>query len=155
MRSRRRSPSFIHHAPQLAVPLSDCQYCPPLYTRIRPASEGAPVWLWVHGYTLDGSVWQKLWDHLPQVTHVAVDLPGHGRSAPLGVNVSTSSFASAVLHTAAECGATVLAGLSFGGTVALQAAIQEIGTGYLALILGLCLAGINSETRQYCFALPF
>jgi hypothetical protein len=34
-------------------------------------------------------------------------------------------------------------------------AVQEIGTGYLALILGLCIAGINSETRQYCFALPF
>jgi hypothetical protein len=39
--------------------------------------------LWIHGYTLDSSIWKHLWQHLPRWQHIAIDLPGHGLSAPI------------------------------------------------------------------------
>lgn len=94
-----------------------------IHLRSRPAADVAPNWLWVHPYTLDGSVWEPIWEQMPEAAHTALDLPGHGLSEPMQPNTSLDTFARAVLEVAEKTGASVLIGQSFGGTVALQAAI--------------------------------
>lgn len=91
--------------------------------------------LWVHGYTLDSTIWEPLWDCLPEISHVALDLPGHGQSPPFSKEVTLDSLGHAVLEAAETTAATDLVGLSFGGTVALQAAIlapTRFGSVFLA-----------------------
>jgi pimeloyl-ACP methyl ester carboxylesterase len=84
-----------------------------------------PTLLWVHGYTLDSSLWPPIWEHLPEFAHVALDLPGHGSSRPYRRGDSLSTSAEAVLEVAAAFGADRLVAMSFGGTVALLAMAAE------------------------------
>ena len=49
-----------------------------IYCRQAPGS--ADKVLWVHGYTMDSSLWQPLWDELPGWHHFGIDLPFHGTS---------------------------------------------------------------------------
>lgn len=92
----------------------------PVHTR---AGDG-PTLLWVHGYTLDGSIWGPIWDRLPEFAHVAPDLPGHGAARPLRAGDTLADIARAALDCADFHGAEQLVGLSFGGMVALEAAIR-------------------------------
>lgn len=94
----------------------------PLPCRTGPASTGAPM-LWVHGYTLDGTIWGPSWQALPGWQHIALDLPGHGRARPLRPGEALDGLAAEVIATARAVGARHLVGMSFGGMVALQAAI--------------------------------
>jgi len=94
-----------------------------VFARIRPGP-GAVV-LWVHGYTLNGSIWEPLWDRLPGYGHVGMDLPGHGHSRPILPGEDLGSVARAVLEMADAVDARHLVGLSFGGMVALQTAIDN------------------------------
>jgi 2-succinyl-6-hydroxy-2,4-cyclohexadiene-1-carboxylate synthase len=82
-----------------------------------------PGVLWVHGYTLDSTVWAPLWGLLPGWRHVGVDLPGHGRSRPLAPDERLSTLGSQIAAVARESGVRHLVGLSFGSMIALQAAI--------------------------------
>lgn len=95
-----------------------------LHRRPALASRPAATVLWVHGYTLDGSIWSSLWDLLPEFNHVAPDLPGHGRSPAFEGGETLAGMADQILFLAKEEGARNLVGLSFGGMVALEMAIR-------------------------------
>lgn len=105
---------------------------------------GPPV-AWVHGYTMDSSVWEPLWRLLPDWTHVGIDLPGHGQSRPLASHERLDHLGRQVADVCAAHGARHLVGLSFGGTVALQAAI-EAREQLRSLVLGApAVAGAPSD----------
>ncbi|MCX5203664.1 alpha/beta hydrolase [Streptomyces sp. NBC_00237] len=91
--------------------------------RLRSHGSG-PTVLWVHGYTMDSTLWRPLWELLPGFRHVGVDLPGHGGSAPLEPGVTLPGLAARITGVARAEGATRLVGLSFGSTVALQMALD-------------------------------
>ncbi|MEU8891890.1 alpha/beta hydrolase [Streptomyces sp. NPDC048442] len=90
---------------------------------IRSHGSG-PTVLWVHGYTMDSTLWRPLWELLPGLHHVGVDLPGHGGSEPLEPGTTLPALAARVLDVARAEGAARLAGLSFGSTVVLQMALD-------------------------------
>ena len=81
--------------------------------------------LWIHGYTLNSTVWRDLWQKLPGYTHVGVDLPGHGVSRPLNHYDSLARLASSLARVAREHDIRNLVGMSFGGMVALQLAMEH------------------------------
>ena len=88
---------------------------------VESAGQG-PAVLWIHGYTMDSTVWHPLWDLLPGFRHVGADLPGHGRSGPLAPDTTLAGLAAQVAHVAeAEVARRVVA-LSFGSCVALELA---------------------------------
>ncbi|WP_037605765.1 alpha/beta fold hydrolase [Streptacidiphilus rugosus] len=84
-----------------------------------------PAVLWVHGYTMDSSLWRPLWELLPGWRHIGVDLPGHGRSEPFPPGLTLPQVADRLALVATETGARRVVGLSFGSTSALQLAIQR------------------------------
>lgn len=87
---------------------------------IRRRAGDGPLILWVHGYTLDGSIWEPIWDCLPDFGHVAIDLPGHGAAArPPGHGMLAAGTA-AIIAVARDTGARRLAAMSFGGAIALE-----------------------------------
>ena len=104
-----------------------------LAARIVPGP-GTKV-LWIHGYTLDSSSWQTLWELLPDWYHIGIDLPGHGSSLPLGVGDDLQSLARRVGQLALEHEVQHLVALSFGTLIALQIAI-EFPSAFSSLILG-------------------
>jgi pimeloyl-ACP methyl ester carboxylesterase len=83
-----------------------------------------PAVAWVHGYTMNTRVWRSLWHLLPDWTHVGIDLPGHGHSRPLSPDERLDHLGRQVADVCEVYGVRHLIGLSFGGTVALQAAIE-------------------------------
>jgi len=114
-----------------------------LAVRESPA-DGERV-LWIHGYTMDSSIWDELWTHLPGFHHLAVDLPCHGASPPgpagetlpqLGERLAAWAIARQVRH---------LVALSFGTMIALQMALSE-PEAFAALVLAApALAGGPTE----------
>jgi 2-succinyl-6-hydroxy-2,4-cyclohexadiene-1-carboxylate synthase len=97
-------------------------------------TEGEGV-LWIHGYTLDSTIWRRLWAELPGWRHAGVDLAGHGQSRSLRSDDTLTSLAGMVVRIARHHHLRHLVGLSFGGMVALQAAIEAPGT-FASLTLG-------------------
>jgi len=97
-----------------------------LHIRIRDGDGDGdePTVMWVHGYTLDSSIWVPLWDRIPWYRHVAFDLPGHGASSQLRQGTRLSDIGRSVLMVADATNASHLVGLSFGGTIALEASLQ-------------------------------
>ena len=93
-----------------------------LHTRVHGSG---PAVLWLHGYTMDSTLWADLWDRLPGFRHVGVDLPGHGESGPLPAGITLPRLAAMVAPLAREYGARRLVGLSFGSMIALQLAADE------------------------------
>lgn len=87
---------------------------------------GRPL-LWIHGYTLRSSLWSELWGLLPGRTHVGLDLPYHGDSRPLDPGEDLPALGRAVVRLAGELGRPHLVAMSFGGLVAIEAAIQDPG----------------------------
>ncbi|WP_374147201.1 alpha/beta fold hydrolase [Sphingomonas sp. 28-63-12] len=90
----------------------------------RPAAGAGPRLLWVHGYTLDSRLWAPLWRALPGWDHIGIDLPGHGGSRAITPADTIAHFAAAVIEVADRLEVDDLIGLSFGGTVCLEAAGQ-------------------------------
>jgi pimeloyl-ACP methyl ester carboxylesterase len=88
------------------------------------AGRGRACVLWLHGYTMDSTVWRELWAQLPDWDHLGVDLPGHGRSRDLGPQDNLPSVARAIGDVALAHGARHLIAVSFGTIVALQVAIE-------------------------------
>ena len=88
----------------------------------RRVGEGPPLVL-VHGAAEDGRVWQpQLADLSDEFTVVAWDEPGAGRSseAPTGFSLSHYARCLAALIDALGLGPAHVAGVSWGGTVALE-----------------------------------
>src|SRR6476660_9216433 len=90
--------------------------------RIMPSP--ADKVLWIHGYTLNSSIWGALWELLPGWSHIGIDLPGHGGSEQIRPGENLSTLASRIGASARRWAARHLVGLSFGGTLALQIAIE-------------------------------
>jgi pimeloyl-ACP methyl ester carboxylesterase len=111
---------------------------------IRTAGAGPPV-LWLHGYTMDSSLWRPLWDLLPGWRHVGVDLPGHGRSAPLRAGRTLPELAGEIAAVARAVGAERVVALSFGTSVALQLAIDEPGLVRRLIVGAPTIAGAPPE----------
>jgi len=101
--------------------------------RVAPAN-GDRV-LWIHGYTLDSSVWRELWSLMPHWYHIGVDLPGHGVSGPMISGEDLAGLARRIGQLAFAHQVDHLVGLSFGGTVALQVALLWPGL-FRSLVLG-------------------
>ncbi|MBA8827503.1 pimeloyl-ACP methyl ester carboxylesterase [Saccharopolyspora lacisalsi] len=82
--------------------------------------------LWLHGYTMDSSLWQPLWELLPDWRHVGVDLPGHGAtSRPLSAEGGFAGLASELADVLRSRNISRVVALSFGTTAALQLAIDH------------------------------
>lgn len=84
-----------------------------------------PAVVWVHGYTMDSSIWSPLWSRLPGFHHIGVDLPGHGGSSPMDKNSTLSAVAAELAEVARTWGAASMVALSFGSLIALQVAIEH------------------------------
>lgn len=83
---------------------------------------GEPI-LWLHGYTMDSTIWEDLWQLVP-FEHIGVDLPGHGSSPPLLVGETLSSVGHRLREASQAEGVRHIVGISFGGMVALAAALD-------------------------------
>ncbi|HXT68724.1 MAG TPA: alpha/beta hydrolase [Vicinamibacterales bacterium] len=91
--------------------------------------------LWLHGYTLDSSIWEELWSELPEFRHIGLDLPGHGQSRSMTPDEDLRSLSRTISSFAGELTVKYLAGISFGGMIALQVA-ADAPAQFSALILG-------------------
>ena len=91
--------------------------------------------LWLHGYTLDSHIWHELWSLLPEWHHIGIDLPGHGASAPLASTQTLPALGQTLGKLALEHEVRHIVGLSFGGMIALQIAI-EFPDDFASLTLG-------------------
>jgi pimeloyl-ACP methyl ester carboxylesterase len=83
--------------------------------------------LWIHGYTLDSTIWGPVWAHLPGWRHIGVDLPGHGGSDELEPTETLPGLARRLFELASSHAVRHVVGLSFGGMVAIQMAIEAPG----------------------------
>jgi len=89
------------------------------------AQGSGPAVLWIHGYTMDASIWDELWGLLPGWRHVGVELPGHGGSPALDAGATLSGVADQVGQVGARAGARRVVALSFGSAVALRLAADQ------------------------------
>jgi len=112
------------------------------YTGARPFEPARPSVLFVHGAGLDHTVWilQSRWFAHHGYNAVALDLPGHGRSAgeALPDVPATARWLLACMDALGiECGA--LAGHSMGALVALEAAGTAPERARFAALLGVAV----------------
>jgi pimeloyl-ACP methyl ester carboxylesterase len=92
--------------------------------------EGGPVLLLLHGLGGTAEVWDGLTARLPghwPGRWIAPDLPGHGRSAPLG-RYSFGGLAAAVASVVPGDAPLAVLGHSLGGAVALT-----LGSGWFGV----------------------
>ena len=83
--------------------------------------------LWLHGYTMDSTLWFDLWSRLPDWSHFGLDLPGHGRSAPLNPGQSLSELGRQLADVALAHDIQHLVALSFGAIIGLQMLLEAPG----------------------------
>lgn len=108
-------------------------FCPGVKARVREGA-GESV-LWVHGYTIDSSLWDELWAGLPQYCHIGIDMPGHGLSPPLQPGTSLVELGEALALAALDNGVRHVVGLSLGSMIALQVALSR-PQGFASLCVG-------------------
>ncbi|MCA9937970.1 MAG: alpha/beta hydrolase [Anaerolineales bacterium] len=113
-----------------------------LAARVAPGP-GEKV-LWIHGYTIDSTVWGDLWRQLPAWYHIGMDLPGHGASVPLSNFPSLAMLGQTIGRLALEHGVRHIIALSFGTLIALQVAI-EFPDAFASLILGAPTMGAGPQ----------
>jgi pimeloyl-ACP methyl ester carboxylesterase len=107
------------------------------YTGGKPLLAGLPVVLMIHGAIDDHSVWalQSRWLAHHGCGVLAVDLPGHGRSAgPALPSIDTLADWCQALLAAAGAGRVLLVGHSLGSLVALELAAR-LGPQALGLVM--------------------
>lgn len=90
---------------------------------VTAQGEGPGVF-WVHGYSITSALWEPLFARLPGMRHHAVDLPGHGASAPLRPDDDLYTLGARLADYAKAERIAHLVGLSLGSTVALQMALS-------------------------------
>jgi len=121
-----------------------------LRARFQPGP--GEVIFWVHGYTIDSSLWTSLWSKLPAWSHVGVDLPGHGKSSPPPAAQTLVSLGQELASAALSLNARHIVGLSLGSMIALQLVLSQPKT-FATLCLGApALAGgprEDSVGRRY------
>jgi 3-oxoadipate enol-lactonase len=101
-----------------------------LHVRVRPGDPGQVPLILGHGIFLDGTVWGDVLAALPDGgTVITVDGPGHGGSEPAPRGWTLADHARALVEILDELGIprAVLAGHSWGGMVALRAALAAPG----------------------------
>jgi pimeloyl-ACP methyl ester carboxylesterase len=96
--------------------------------------------LWIHGYTLDSTVWQELWAALPGWRHIGVDLPHHGHSRSLRSEEDLPQLGRTIATLVSYYDVQHVVGMSFGGMVAIQTAIESQRS-FATLILGSAALG--------------
>src|SRR5690606_4833205 len=98
----------------------------PLYYAHKRGPAGAPTLVLIHGAGGTHLDWPRELRRLPQASVIALDLPGHGRSALLG-REEIGGYAAAVqaLLDRLPPGNYVLAGHSMGGAIAQEIALQR------------------------------
>ncbi|NUO97740.1 MAG: alpha/beta hydrolase [Nonomuraea sp.] len=111
---------------------------------VRATGEGRAV-LWIHGYTMDASVWEPLWGLLPGWRHVGVDLPGHGRSGPLRPGTSLPELAAELAALARAESARLVVAESIGSMIALQLAIDHAADVQGLIVGSPTIAGAPAE----------
>jgi 2-succinyl-6-hydroxy-2,4-cyclohexadiene-1-carboxylate synthase len=79
--------------------------------------------MWLHGYTLDSTVWTDLWAQLRGWGHVGVDLPGHGGSAAVP-GLTLPELAGRLAALAREQGVRHVVAMSFGTFAGLELALR-------------------------------
>jgi 3-oxoadipate enol-lactonase len=97
--------------------------------------------VFIHSLGLDATVWDEVRRHLPKTTgSIAVNLPGHGpeRAVSVSFNVHTAAASVRLAVQNAGCRHPILVGLSVGGMVAQQYAVDFPGEA-----AGLVLIGTN------------
>jgi pimeloyl-ACP methyl ester carboxylesterase len=104
-----------------------------------------PAVLWIHGYTMDSSVWEPLWRRLPGWRHIGVDLPGHGGSDPLRPGRTLPGLAAELAEIAAKEGARRVVAESIGSMVALHMAIDDRGDLDRLIVSSPTIAGAPAE----------
>jgi len=110
-----------------------------IVARERPGA--GPTVLWFHGYTLDGTSWEQMWDLLPGWHHIALDLPGHGASHPIDERTDLHEIAQRVGGACVARRIRYLVGLSFGTLTATQVAIEFPGQFEAVVLAAPSLAG--------------
>lgn len=133
------------------------ELAPGSFGRLQPA-DGERI-LWIHGYTMDSSVWAEIWSLMPGWYHIGIDLPNHGASRRLTPKEDLSSLADQLGRLAQSYDVRHIVALSFGTIIALQMAVQFPGT-FTSLVLGApALAGGPAdrmiETRYGELALAY
>jgi pimeloyl-ACP methyl ester carboxylesterase len=96
-------------------------------SRQSAGNSARPGVLWVHGYTVDSTIWDELWSLLPEWPHYAIDLPGHGASPALKPGATLEQIGRRFAEIAAERGVQHIVGLSLGTMIALGAAMSLPG----------------------------
>jgi pimeloyl-ACP methyl ester carboxylesterase len=114
---------------------------------VTESGAAGPTILWIHGYTLDSTIWPPLWTLMPEWHHVGIDLPGHGDSEPWEKSSTLVSLARRIGHIAEIVDAEHLVALSFGGMVAMQVAI-ECPQQFTSLTLNSPALGGGPQDRQ-------
>ncbi len=109
--------------PEPGTPEPGTRSLGPLELGTRSTGSG-PAVLWIHGYTLDSSLWADLWQLLPGYRHIGVDLPGHGSSGPAPAGLTLPGLATELARLARAEDARRVVALSFGTIAALQLAID-------------------------------
>ena len=108
------------------------------------AAGHGPAVLWIHGYTMDATLWRPLWDLLPGFRHVGVDLPGHGGSGPLHPGETLPALAARLAAIARREGARRIVALSFGSCLALEMAAADPGAVSRLVLAAPTIAGASA-----------
>jgi pimeloyl-ACP methyl ester carboxylesterase len=112
-----------------------------LFYTVKRGPPGAPVLLLIHGAAGSHLDWPAELRRLGQARVVAIDLPGHGRSAPPSCH-EIPCYAAAIQGLVEHLPPAdyVLAGHSMGGAIALEIALQRP-----AWLRGLVLIGAGAH----------
>lgn len=116
-----------------------------LAVTVRRSGVDGPAVLWLHGYSLDSTLWEPVWNRLPGHVHIGVDLPGHGNSPAIPAGLALPALAAEVAHIAAVHHATRVVALCFGSSVALHWAMTAPRSITALVVAAPTLAGVMDE----------
>jgi pimeloyl-ACP methyl ester carboxylesterase len=92
---------------------------------IRGGARAGRRLLWIHGYTLDSSVFGPIWEALPQYDHIAFDLPGHGATPFPAEGDLFKASVEALRRVLDECDVRDVVAMSYGGGIVLSLLAEE------------------------------